>query len=176
MRAVFLDRDGVLNRVVPRDGRPGSPRALDELEFLPGVAEAAARLRAAGLLTFVVTNQPDLARGLLLRVVHDTIMARVQATVLPDDAAVCPHDDHDDCQCRKPRPGMLTGLAARWDVKLTESYMVGDSWKDVAAGRAAGCRTVLVRTAYNIGVEADMVVADMAEAANLILETAGATS
>jgi D-glycero-D-manno-heptose 1,7-bisphosphate phosphatase len=170
MRAVFLDRDGVLNRVVPRDGRPGSPRELSELELVPGAAEAVSRLRAAGYLTFVVTNQPDLARGLLRPAVHEAIMERIRAAVAPDDMAACPHDDGDRCTCRKPGPGMLTAMASRWGVSLEESYMIGDGHKDMEAGRAAGCRTVLVRTGYNAGVAGDAVAHDLAGAVNLILE------
>jgi D-sedoheptulose 7-phosphate isomerase len=169
VRAVFLDRDGVLNRVVPRDGRAGSPRAVAELELLPGVGEAVGRLRAAGFLTLVVTNQPDLARGLLRPDVHEAIMEHVRAAARPDDMVACPHDDADRCACRKPRPGMLTGLAARWGVSLDASYMVGDGAKDMEAGRAAGCRTILVRSEYNDDVVAGAVVADLAAAVDLIL-------
>ncbi len=169
MRAVFMDRDGVLNRVVPRDAVVGSPRSLAELELLPGATDAVARLRGAGFLTFIVTNQPDLARGSLSQTAHAAIMAAVGAAIEPDDVAVCPHDDGDACACRKPRPGMLTELASRWGVTLRESYIIGDGWKDVAAGRAAGCRTILVRTAYNREVAADAGVEDLLGAVDLIV-------
>jgi D-sedoheptulose 7-phosphate isomerase len=172
MRAVFLDRDGVLNHVVPRDGLAGSPRELAELTLVAGAGEAVGRLRAAGFLTLVVTNQPDLARGLLLPDVHDAIMERVRGAVGPDDMAACPHDDADRCACRKPRPGMLTGLAARWGVSLEESYVVGDGWKDMEAARAAGCRTILVRNDWNHDVVADAVATDLAGAVDLILGAA----
>jgi D-glycero-D-manno-heptose 1,7-bisphosphate phosphatase len=168
-RAVFLDRDGVLNRVIVRACRPASPRSLDELTLEPAAAGAAARLREAGFLVFVVTNQPDLARGLLAPAVHEAIMERVRGAVSPHDLAVCPHDDGDDCECRKPRPGMLLGLAARWGVDLASSFMVGDDWKDMDAGRAAGCRAILIRTDYNGGVAADHTVADLAEATHVII-------
>lgn len=172
-RGVFLDRDGVLNRVVPRGDRPGSPRGVAELELVPGARAAVARLRAAGWLVFVVTNQPDLARGLLSRADHEAIMERVRAAVEPDGMAFCPHDDDDGCSCRKPRPGMLTELARRWDLEMTSSYMVGDGWKDMVAGRAAGCRTVLIRAAYNGGVAADAEAGDVVEAVDLILGAGG---
>jgi D-glycero-D-manno-heptose 1,7-bisphosphate phosphatase len=174
VRAVFLDRDGVLNRVIPRDGRPGSPRSLDELAMEPGAAAAAAALREAGFLVFVVTNQPDLARGLLNAAVHDAIMARVREATEPNELVTCPHDDADDCDCRKPRPGMLLRLAARWRVDLASSYMVGDGWKDMEAGRAAGCRSILIRTDYNQGVDADHVVSSLAEATDVMLNGAPA--
>lgn len=168
---MFLDRDGVLNRVVPRAGRPGSPRVLAELEMVEGAASAVRRLQAAGFLTFVVTNQPDVARGLLAPAVHEVIMARVRAEIAPDDMAACPHDDADECACRKPRPGLLTDLAYRWGVSLAASYMVGDGWKDMAAGRAAGCRTILIRADYNAGVAADAVADSLAAAVEGILQT-----
>jgi D-glycero-D-manno-heptose 1,7-bisphosphate phosphatase len=174
VRAVFLDRDGVLNRVVPRDGRPGSPRSLDELALEPAAARAAAALREGGFLVFVVTNQPDLARGLLDPAVHDAIMARVREAIEPHELVACPHDDGADCECRKPRPGMLRELAARWRVDLASSYMVGDSWKDVEAGRAAGCRAILIRTDYNQDVDADHVVSSLAEATDVMLNGAPA--
>jgi D-glycero-D-manno-heptose 1,7-bisphosphate phosphatase len=167
--AVFLDRDGVLNRVIMRAGRPGSPRLLDELTLEPAATGAAARLREAGFLVFVVTNQPDLARGLLAPTVHEAIMERVRRAVAPHDLAACPHDEGDGCECRKPRPGMLLRLAARWEVDLARSYMVGDGWKDMDAGRAAGCRAILIRTDYNEGVAADHTVADLAEATDVII-------
>jgi D-glycero-D-manno-heptose 1,7-bisphosphate phosphatase len=167
--AVFLDRDGVLNRVVLRDGRPASPRSLEELALEPHAAPASSALRAAGFLVFVVTNQPDLARGLLTPAVHEAIVERVRDAVAPDELVVCPHDDHDACACRKPRPGMLVRLAERWGVDLASSYMVGDSWKDMEAGRAAGCRVILIGADYNRGVPADHTVANLAEATAVII-------
>jgi D-glycero-D-manno-heptose 1,7-bisphosphate phosphatase len=162
--AVFLDRDGVLNEVVWRDGRPASPRSPTELVIERGAAEAVARLRAAGLPVFVVTNQPDVARGLLPQQELTTMMRRLAAALAFDDHACCTHDDTDACACRKPLPGMLLELAARWQVSPAACYMVGDTARDVGAGRAAGCRTVLLRRSYNMDDEADIVV-DTLEAA-----------
>lgn len=167
--AVFLDRDGVVNRVVMRDGAPASPRALAELELEPTAARGVGALRDAGFLVFVVTNQPDLARGLLAPSVHEAIVERVAGAVAPDDLMVCPHDDRDGCDCRKPRPGMLLRLAERWGVGLAASYMVGDGWRDVEAGRAAGCRAILIRADYNRDVDADHTVTSLAEAVNVIM-------
>jgi D-glycero-D-manno-heptose 1,7-bisphosphate phosphatase len=153
--AVFLDRDGVLNEVVWRGGRPASPRRFDEFRLVGDIA-AVARLRAAGLRLFVVTNQPDIARGLLAPAVLDGCMAEVTRATGCDDVRCCTHDDGDRCTCRKPLPGMLCDLAAAWNVELGASFIVGDSWRDVGAGRAAGCRTVLIRRPYNADVSADM--------------------
>lgn len=148
-RAVFLDRDGVLNRAIVRNGRPYSPCTLEELELLPGVAAACAALQHSGFLLVLVTNQPDVARG---RQTLETVQAmnRQLADRLHLDAAeVCPHDDPDDCDCRKPKPGMLLRAASRLGIALENSFLVGDRWRDIEAGRAAGCRTVFIDRGYN---------------------------
>lgn len=174
-RAVFFDRDGVLNRVVMRGGEGGappvvgSPRALSEFELAEGAAEVVDRLRGAGFLVFVVTNQPDIARGLLDPAELTAMSARLRVEIGVDEVVACPHDDRDLCGCRKPKPGMLEELATRWGVSLGSSYMVGDTWRDMEAGRAAGCRTVLVRWPYNEGVAADVVVESVAAVADLLL-------
>lgn len=147
-QAVFLDRDGVLNRAIVREGRPNPPASLTELEILPGVVEACAALHEAGFLLIVVTNQPDVARGTQRREVVDAIN-RVLHTYLPlDDIRVCYHDDVDHCPHRKPEPGLLLEAARDWDIDLPTSFMVGDRWKDIEAGRRAGCKTIFVDYGY----------------------------
>ncbi|HEY8547880.1 MAG TPA: HAD family hydrolase [Acidimicrobiales bacterium] len=148
-RAVFLDRDGVLNRAFVRDGRPHPPARVDDLEVLPGVAAAVERLREAGFATVVVTNQPDIARGTATRAGVDAIHRALRSVVPVDDVLVCPHDDADGCGCRKPRPGLLVEAARRRGLDLAASVMVGDRWRDVEAGRRAGCRTVFVDRGYD---------------------------
>jgi D-glycero-D-manno-heptose 1,7-bisphosphate phosphatase len=147
-RAMFLDRDGVLNRALVRDGIPCSPRTIEEFEILPGVEEALTDLRAAGFVLVVVTNQPDVARGRMsrdaLNAMHRALLARLPI----DEIRICHHDDADHCLCRKPRPGMLCEAAARWGIDLSRSIMVGDRWRDISAGRAAGCRTFLIGDGY----------------------------
>lgn len=168
--AVFLDRDGVLNPIIVRDGRPGSPRRLDEFRLVPDAHDAVARLKAAGFAVFVVTNQPDLARGLLPAAELEAMMKVLTAELGVDDAAVCPHEDGHACDCRKPLPGLLNALADRWDIDLPRSFMVGDTWRDTAAGRAAGCRTVLLKTWYNQDTHGDMNVDELGGAVDWILE------
>jgi D-glycero-D-manno-heptose 1,7-bisphosphate phosphatase len=167
--AVFLDRDGVLNEVVFRDGRPASPRSLAELVVVPGAAQALLRLEAAGFFLLVVTNQPDVARGKLssdtLEAMHEVLRSRLPLL----EIAACVHDDADRCACRKPRPGAILALAARHGVELSRSFLVGDSMKDVEAGRAAGVTTILLRRDYNLGGAADHVVDELAAAVELIL-------
>ena len=123
---------------------------------------------SAGYLVFVVTNQPDIAREKLPLTELVAMNREVRARLKVDDLRVCPHDDDDQCECRKPLPGMLHVLARRWGVDLSESFMVGDTWRDVEAGRAAGCRTILLRRSYNEGVGADHVVETLDEVVEVI--------
>lgn len=166
--AVFLDRDGVLNPLIEGDGELRSPRTRKEFELDESARGVVERLRRSGYLVFVVTNQPDMARGKLPLAELVAMNAEVRCSLKVDDLRVCPHDDDDHCECRKPLPGMLHVLARRWGVDLSESFMVGDTWRDVEAGRAAGCRTILVRRSYNAGVAASHVVDSLDEVANAI--------
>lgn len=145
MRAVYLDRDGVLNVAVWRGGKRSVPFTVDEFHICAGVRDALPLLKAAGYRLVVVTNQPDVARGAVAREQVDAVHSLLQKE-LPwlDEIRACFHDDSDECACRKPRPGMLIEDAARNAVRLDESFMVGDRWKDVEAGHRAGCRTVLI--------------------------------
>jgi D-glycero-D-manno-heptose 1,7-bisphosphate phosphatase len=147
-RAVFVDRDGVLNAALVRQGRPHPPASVAQLELLPGVRERVAELRRLGFLVVCVTNQPDVARGAVTRAEVDEINARVRSGLQLDDLLVCCHDDRDRCDCRKPRPGLLLQAAARLDIDLGRSYMIGDRWKDIACGAAAGCATIFVDCGY----------------------------
>ncbi len=147
-RAVFLDRDGVINRAIVRQGKPYPPAGIAQLEILPGVPEALTCLRNAGFRLIVVTNQPDVARGTQAREAVEVIHAALQARLPIDEFRVCYHDDADQCQCRKPRPGLLLDAARDWGVRLDASYLVGDRWRDVEAGRRAGCVTVFVDYGY----------------------------
>jgi len=168
-RAVFLDRDGVLNRAVVRAGKPFPPASVDELEILPGAAGALARLKAAGYALVVVTNQPDIARGTTTRAAVDAIHARMASMLPIDEFRVCPHDDRDACACRKPRPGLLVDPPTN---DVGASVMVGDRWRDIEAGRAAGCgATILIDHQYDepIPNEPDVRVASLSEAAAWIL-------
>jgi D-glycero-D-manno-heptose 1,7-bisphosphate phosphatase len=145
-RAVFLDRDGVLNRAIVRDGEPYPPRSVTELEILLDVPEALAELRRAGFLLLVVTNQPDVARGTQSREAVEEINAAL-ARALPLDAVLTCYDDGDSPR-RKPNPGLLLEAAEQYAIDLQRSYLIGDRWKDIEAGRRAGCRTVLIDYGY----------------------------
>lgn len=139
-RAVFLDRDGVINRSLVRDGKPYAPTGASDFELLPGVAEALSCFRQGGFLNIVVTNQPDVATGRQRREDLDVLHARLMIELPIDAFKVCCHVDADGCDCRKPKPGLLLESAREFDIDLGASYMVGDRWRDVAAGQQAGCK------------------------------------
>ena len=147
-RAVFLDRDGVINRAYVRDGKPYPPDSMAEFEILPGVKEAIAQLKSAGFLVIVFTNQPDVGAGRQKREVVEAFHARIVKELAVDAIKVCYHVERDDCQCRKPRPGMLLEAAAEHDISLRESYVVGDRWRDIAAGQAVGCQSFFIDYRY----------------------------
>jgi len=164
--AVFLDRDGVLNAAIVREGQPYGPASLAEMTVLPGVEQACARLKRAGYRLIVVTNQPDIARGTTSRAEVDAINDVLRARLGLDEIRVCPHDDADGCNCRKPKPGLLLDAARRWNIDLAHSFMVGDRWRDVEAGRAAGCRTIFLDYGYSEPkpVGADIVTSSLSAA------------
>jgi D-glycero-D-manno-heptose 1,7-bisphosphate phosphatase len=147
--AVFLDRDGVLNRAIMRNGKPFPPSGPEELELLPDVASSLRDLKAHGFALFVITNQPDVARGTHTREAVEGIHQALASSLPIDDIFVCYHDDPDDCACRKPKPGLLLEAQRKHNLDLSRSFFVGDRWRDIDAGRAAGCKTVLIDYGYD---------------------------
>jgi D-glycero-D-manno-heptose 1,7-bisphosphate phosphatase len=172
-RAIFLDRDGVLNRVVMRDGKAASPRAVDELQIEPDAPATLQALKAAGYLLFVVTNQPDVRRGLMSAETLEAIHARLAQALPVDEIAACLHDNIDACACRKPKPGLVLDLAERYDIDLRQSWLIGDQDRDIVCGQAASCKTILLRRDYNLGTVAvaDQVVERLSQSLSYILET-----
>ncbi len=170
-RAVFLDRDGVLNRLEHRDGRWRAPVTLAAFHPVPGAAEAVRRLQRAGFVCLVVTNQPEVARGGLDPAVLDAMHERLRRETGVDAVYVCPHPEADGCDCRKPRPGLLLRAAAEWSVDPAASFLVGDRWRDIDAGTAAGCTTVLVEGSTEPVGRPDLRAATLGDAVTLILET-----
>ena len=170
-RAVFLDRDGVLNRAVVRNGRPYPPDTLEAFEILGGVPDAVRRLHDAGYLLIGATNQPDVARGTQRREVVEAMNARLLAATPITDILVC-YEDGEDCPRRKPNPGLLLEAAATYGIDLASSFMIGDRWRDVEAGRRAGCRTVFLDRGYDErrpDPPADFTTEDLPAAADWIL-------
>ncbi len=167
-RALFLDRDGVINQVVLIEGKPSSPRTFSDFKLKEGVGELLDELKREGFLLIVVTNQPDVVRGLLPKAELDKMHSFIRERLPIDDLRVCLHDDADNCQCRKPKPGLLLEAARKWGIDLEKSYLLGDSWKDMEAGRATGCRTILLEAPYNEGTASDRRVKSLKEAGALI--------
>ena len=170
--AVFLDRDGVLNEPAIREGRPFPPGRLEEVRVLPGVRQACHDLTGAGLKLVCVSNQPDIARGTQDPEVVSAINAHLLEVLGLDDIVTCPHDDADECRCRKPLPGMLLDAADRLNLDLSRSVTVGDRWRDIDAGRAAGTLTVYVDRGYREPAPEgpDLTVRELKEAVEWIIE------
>jgi D-glycero-D-manno-heptose 1,7-bisphosphate phosphatase len=173
-KAVFLDRDGVINRALVRDGKPYPPTSVAEFEILPGVVEACAKLKAAGFLLVVATNQPDVGRGTLARPALDAIHAEMRRLLPIDRVEVCIHPGQgkSNCDCRKPKPGMLLRAARELGIDLAQSWMVGDRWRDIDCGAAAGVKTVFIDYGYDevLRQKPDFTVGNLLEASKNILE------
>jgi D-glycero-D-manno-heptose 1,7-bisphosphate phosphatase len=169
--AIFLDRDGVINRAFIRNGTPHPPASLQDLEVLPHVPEALSALKAHGYSLVVVTNQPDVARGTSSRESVDSIHERLQSELDLDAILTCFHDNADECDCRKPKPGLLLQAAHDFDIDLASSFMIGDRWRDIEAGKRAGCRTLFVDWRYDEEPpgSCDFRVGSLIEASRIIL-------
>jgi len=176
-RAVFLDRDGVLNQPKVINGKPYPPASVAEFILLPGVAAACRALKEAGFLLVVATNQPDVGRGTLPQAVVEEIHAHLRRLLPIDRVEVCydPGGGQPPSEFRKPRPGMLRRAAADLGIDLARSFMVGDRWRDIDCGRAAGCRTIFIDWGYDepLRQPPDFRVRNLPEAARLILAECG---
>lgn len=173
LSAVFLDRDGIINRAMVRDGKPYPPARLDELEILPGSVTSLSRLADSGYILIGVTNQPDVARGTQSREMVESFNALIQSRLPVREIFVCYHDNVDHCDCRKPKPGLILQATDKYGLDLSSSWMVGDRWKDIAAGQAVGLKTIFVdyhyAEAYE-GTPADFMVDDTVYLADIILK------
>jgi D-glycero-D-manno-heptose 1,7-bisphosphate phosphatase len=173
MEAIFLDRDGVINRKPPEGKYVAT--AVD-LHFLPGALESIVALFRSGYSVFIVTNQRGIARGIMTHrdlegihaLLHDSVRRRGGQI---QKIYVCSHDHHEHCHCRKPRPGMLLQAKKEYGIDLSASWMIGDSASDLIAGKQAGCRTAFVDnvTSNSLLIDADVVGASLAEIAEFII-------
>jgi len=175
---VFLDRDGVLNEAVIRNGRAYPPRRADELKIYDDALAGCAMLKAAGFLLVVISNQPDVGRGTLERDVADEINRRL-VTAIPvlDRLETCYHAGErygEKCDCRKPKPGMLLRAARALQIDLGRSFVIGDRWRDVGCARAAGCRAIFIDRGYaeSLVENPDVIVPSFAEAVTQVLALA----
>jgi D-glycero-D-manno-heptose 1,7-bisphosphate phosphatase len=148
-RAVFLDRDGVLIKAIVKENRPYAVSSLDEVEIIDGAAQACAELSGLGFLLILVTNQPDVARGTISRAFVDQTNKIVCNALMLDDVFVCDHDNANNCHCRKPKPGLMLDVAKKYSLDLASCIVIGDRWRDIEAGRNAGCQTVFIDYGYD---------------------------
>jgi len=148
-KSVFLDRDGVINKVYIKDGLPQSPNSLDELKILPGVKESIIKLKKLNFICLMVTNQPNVSRKKIDKNSVIQMNNFLKNEIALDDIFVCYHDDSDNCNCRKPKPGLLLQAGKKWDVDFKKSFMIGDRWRDIQAGEKVGCKTIFLDYKYN---------------------------
>jgi D-glycero-D-manno-heptose 1,7-bisphosphate phosphatase len=175
-RAVFLDRDGVINESIVRDGKPSPPASVRETVVVRDAREELKRLKQRGFLLIVATNQPDVRRGTIRREQVEDIHGFLRDQLPLDDFFVCYHDDNDNCSCRKPLPGLLFDAAEKHKIDVRGSYLVGDRWRDIDAGAVAGCRTILIQHRYNERGPAfvpDVIVSSLTEAVDWIVKQEG---
>jgi D-glycero-D-manno-heptose 1,7-bisphosphate phosphatase len=167
-KTAFLDRDGVINNVIVKNNKVFSPRRFVEFTLTPNIARYIDRIKEAGYLVIVVTNQPDISRAKLniheLEKMHNKIRNELDV----DDIFVCPHDDSDNCVCRKPKPGMVIEAKKKYDIDLANSFLIGDSWKDIDAAKRSGCREILINASYNQDIDCVNRVNNLSEAISLI--------
>lgn len=171
LKAVFLDRDGVINKAHIIDGKPYPPRNLDELEIISGVDQAILQLRDHGYVCIVVTNQPDVARGKTSKKTVESIHQFLMQHLAILEIISCFHDDQKYCDCRKPKPGSLIKASLKYNIDLSKSFMVGDRWRDIEAGQNAGCKTFFIDYQYKEKQPANPTykVASLTEVVNIIL-------
>ena len=148
-KAIFFDRDGVINKVVVDNGKPYSPRKIDDFAIFLEAKECLSSSRDLGFLNIIITNQPDIARNLLDKDELEAMHKIIEEELPVDDIMLCSHDNDDNCSCRKPKPGLIIDAAKTWSINCASSFVIGDTWRDMEAGKAVGCRTVLLNKSYN---------------------------
>ena len=169
-KAIFLDRDGVINKIVYRKGIPCSPRMLEEFKLAEDIENVIDTLRLHGYLIFVVTNQPDVARGTMDSKDLEKIHSYMSGKLKFDDIFVCKHDDVDKCSGRKPNIGFITCARLSYDIDLSKSFIVGDTWRDSELAENCGCRCILVDAPYNKDVKCWKRVNNISEIIKIIME------
>ncbi len=170
-RAVFLDRDGVVNLAYTRSGKPYPPKDLNQLIILPGVEESGKRLKKFGFVVVVITNQPDISNGNSSNEIVSALHKEIALLTGIEHFFICPHIEADNCQCRKPKPGLLLEAAKELNIDLRKSYMVGDRWRDIEAGQNAGCKNFFIDYNYSEKrpIEPFVTVSSLSHAVELIL-------
>lgn len=168
-RAVFIERDAILNEVRVGPKHQISPLTLEEFKLNPEAKLPLRKLKEAGFVLIATTNQPGLSRGYLARRELDRMHDLVRRSFPLDDLIVCPHDETDHCPCRKPSPGLLIESAFKWHLSLDHSFVISDKWQDAEAARTAGCTSLLVESPWIGQVHHDFVLPNLEAIAEKIL-------
>jgi D-glycero-D-manno-heptose 1,7-bisphosphate phosphatase len=166
---VFIERDGVLNKARVERQYQVSPLTLEDFQVNQEAGPLLKRLKGAGFVLIVTTNQPGLSRGYQSRRELDRMHELLRATFPLDDILVCPHDETDRCPCRKPKPGLLVEAGFKWHLNLDHSFVISDKWQDAEAARTAGCTSLLLQSPWLGTVHRDFVMADLASIVDKIL-------
>jgi D-glycero-D-manno-heptose 1,7-bisphosphate phosphatase len=170
-KAIFLDRDGVLNKAIIINGKPYPPSTVDELEIPKDVYEGIELLKHSGYKLIVITNQPDVARGTTTIEKVDKINDAIVKHLQIDQVISCFHDDCDNCSCRKPKTGMILEAVKKWNIDLSFSYLIGDRWRDIQTAKNVGLSSILINYDYDEKkINADFECSNFEEAANFILK------
>ena len=168
--AIFLDRDGTLNKAFIKKGLPISPASFSKFKILPGVKSSITKLKKLKYLCLLITNQPDVSRKKIKKKVVIKMNKFIKKKINLDDVFVCYHDDNDNCNCRKPKPGLLIKASKKWKINFKKSFMIGDRWKDISAGKKVGCKTIFINNNYKKDkiVKANFTFKSLSKAVNKI--------
>ena len=148
-KAIFLDRDGIINHVKIINGKPHPPSNLSEFLIMPNIQEFLELTHKNNYLNIIITNQPDVSRGKISASAVEEINTHIKKKLKVDDIYTCFHDDKDFCECRKPKPGNIIKASMNYQIDLSNSYMIGDRWRDIESGQKAGCKTIYVDYNYD---------------------------
>ena len=167
-KAVFFDRDGVLNHLVKRDGSSYSPQKFEDFHIVDEAKEVVNIIKEMGFLTIIVSNQPDISRGKLKQSESDKMTDKLFEKLSIDDVLYCTHDDNNDTGCRKPAPGLFFTAQKKYNIDFNKSFMIGDTWKDVEAAKSAGISMILINKDYNQDLKNVIRVSRLSEVVSLI--------
>ena len=173
---VFIERDGVLNQARVERQHQVSPLTLEEFKVVPEAAELLKKLKAAGLMIIVTTNQPGISRGYLNRRELDRMHDVLRRALPIDDLLICAHDDTDRCPCRKPKPGLFSEAGFKHRLALDRSFVISDKWQDAEAARAVGCTSLLIKSPWVGSAHHDFVLPDLSAVVEKILQLRAAAT
>lgn len=148
-KAIFLDRDGVINNNIIESGKPYPPLKLGSVHVIKGMKELIKKWQDEKYLVIVITNQPDVAAHLVTKNKVDKINKFLKNELNFDDIFVCYHGEKDNCNCRKPKIGLFLQAQEKYNIDMKKSWMIGDRWKDIEAGKKAGCKTIYLNYGYD---------------------------